>query len=193
MLSPGKLTPCESKVQAFTAIEEPTSIPELRSALWLLGYYGNFDPRAGTLMAPLTKLLSKESSLKPSMPQWGKEESESFQTLKANLTRHGLAVRHPDWTQEFIVHTDFSGKGIGAILAQIDPATGEEYVICCASRTLNKHERNYASIDGEILGVVWALRLFRLYLHGRKFRVVTDHKPIVWLQHNYELSAKHIR
>ena len=113
---------------------------------------------AGTLMAPLTKLLSKESSLKPFMPPWGEDESAAFQTLKSNLTRHGLAVRHPNWDQEFIVHTDFSGKDLGAILAQIDTKTGDEYVVYCASRTLNKHERNYAGIDREILDVVWALR-----------------------------------
>ena len=62
-----------------------------------------------------------------------------------------------------------------------------------SSRTLNAVERNSSSFMGEMLGVCWALRLFRGYLYGAPFDVYTDHKPLVWLQHNYKLTSKHAR
>jgi hypothetical protein len=74
-----------------------------------------------------------------------------------------------------------------------DDDNGKEYVVNCISRTLNSAERNYSSFQGEMLGVCWALRMFRGYLYGVPFDVYTDHKPLVWLQHNYQLSGKHAR
>jgi hypothetical protein len=70
---------------------------------------------------------------------------------------------------------------------------GHEYIVACISRSLNKHEANYSSYEGEMLAAVWAIKTFRPYLLGVKFDVITYHSPLQWLMSNLELTGKHAR
>ena len=66
-------------------------------------------------------------------------------------------------------------------------------MVACISRSLNIHERNYASYKGEMLGMVWAVKTFRPWLHGTHFTVVTDHRPLLWLIRTKELTGQYAR
>ena len=92
--------------------------------------------------------------------------------------------------KQLILHTDWSKGGIGAVLGQLDDE-GREYMCACASRSLNVHERNYTPWKGELLAVVWAIKHFRVYLHGVHFEVVTDHKPLLWLLSQQDPEGQH--
>ncbi len=81
---------------------------------------------------------------------------------------------------------------MGAVLGQVDD-DGNEYMVACISRSNNKHELNYASYTGELLCVVWAVKTLRPMLHGRKFTVVTDHRPLTWLMTAKDLTGKYAR
>lgn len=80
--------------------------------------------------------------------------------------------------------TDASNNALGAVLSQ------ESIPICYASRTVNNHERNYFTIEKELLASVWALKYFRRYIYGRKFLVQTGHQPLKWLYSIKESNTK---
>eukprot|EP00873_Tetraselmis_striata_P022088 jgi/Tetstr1/442352/TSEL_003184.t1 len=94
---------------------------------------------------------------------------------------------NPDWSR-FIMHTDFSGAGLGAVLAHEDE--GREYVVEFASRTCQGMEPNYASYEGECLAMLYGTSKFRYYLFGRQFVVVTYHWPLEWLKNTAQLRGK---
>ena len=79
-------------------------------------------------------------------------------------------LAYPDFEHSFILETDASGAGLGAVLAQ--KVNG---IVSFASRTLQPHEKNYGVTELEALGVVWAAKHFRPYLYGHQCDVFTDH------------------
>ena len=85
---------------------------------------------------------------------------------------------HPQFDREFILQTDASHYGLGAVLSQVDD-NGFEKVIAFASRTLSDRERKYSTTEKEPL--VYVMNHFRIYLLGRKFTVITDHNTLRWL------------
>ena len=179
-LQPGRLTPHEAKTKAIRELKTPTTVSELRAVYGLLSYYRCFDPLFAQIENPLHALMGGggPTNFKAA---WTTDCDIAYQKLKDNLCRDGLAVRNPDITKEYILHTDWSKFGIGAVLAQKDD-NGHEYMIACISRSLNKHERNYPSFEGEMLAVVWAIKSFRHYLEGEHFKVITDHAPLTYLR-----------
>ena len=88
-------------------------------------------------------------------------------------------LKYPDFTQEFIVTTDASDYAIGAVLSQ--GTVGQDRPIAYASRVLSRAEQNYSTTEKELLAIVWAVKHFRPYVYGTKFKIITDHKPLIWL------------
>jgi hypothetical protein len=104
------------------------------------------------------------------MEWWG---LGSFQHTQGKLLEFPI-LRRPNFNKVFILHTDWSALGIGAIIGQLDEES-KKYVIAYASWSNNKVESNYSSYEGECLVVVWAVIHFRPYLCGTNFTLYTDH------------------
>jgi hypothetical protein len=123
----------------------------------------------------------------------GEKQEKSFETLKEKLTTAPV-LKYPDYNKEFILLIDASKIAIGAILSQKDEE-GKEHPIAYDSKTLNKNEQNYDTTHLEALAIIWALKKFRHYLHGRKFKIITDHHALVWILNSDKstTSAKFIR
>jgi transposase InsO family protein len=97
-------------------------------------------------------------------------------------------LRHPDFTKKFILQTDASGYGLGAVLSQI--FEDGEHPIAYASRTLEDRETRHAVIEKEALAICWGIHHFRHYLTGKKFMVQTDHQPLIALRRIKDLNMR---
>ncbi|CAM6125100.1 unnamed protein product [Calypogeia fissa] len=172
-----------SKVVSILEMSKPTDVSTLRSFIGLCNYYRIYVQDFSTIAHPLYALLKKDVTW-----AWSEETQVAFDTLKERLSDYPV-LRRPDFNQVFILHTDWSALGIGAVLGQPD-GEGHEYVIAYASRSNNKAESNYSSYEGECLAVVWAIIHFRPYLYGTKFLLYTDHQPLKWLMTNDKLTGK---
>lgn len=84
---------------------------------------------------------------------------------------------HPDLKHPFVVYTDSSDTGLGAVLTQWK-GTIQEEVITYVSRALNKAEIHYSTTEKECLNVVWALERWQHYLEPKLFTIVTDQKGV---------------
>jgi len=171
--------PDPGKVIAIKAHPAPINLTELRQFLGLASYYRKFIEGFGKIAAPLNQLLKKEIEY-----QWNEECQQAFEELKQRLTTAPI-LGHPDFSKPFIVMTDASKNGLGAILTQKDEFN-REVVIRYASRATTGTERNYAATQLEQLGVVWAVKYFRKYLLGQPFQIYTDHQAITRLMSTKE-------
>ena len=86
---------------------------------------------------------------------------------------------------DLVLQTDASGVGVGATILQLNE-NGFLQPIAYASRILNKAEQNYPQIERELLGVVFGVPKFRLFVLGRKFLLQTDHKPLTKICNEHE-------
>ncbi len=107
---------------------------------------------------------------------WGSEQDSSFKDLKHALT-HAPVLVFPNFDDPFVIFTDTSGVGLGAVLMQTDGA-GKQHVIVFASHALTVAEKNYSVTHLEILVMVWVLKHLWDIIMGYKITVYTDHSPI---------------
>lgn len=139
----------------------------------LVNYYRRFIKDFAKIVIPLYNLLKANVKF-----VWDDLCQAAFDRLKQTLLSYPI-LRQPNFKHPFIVYTDASGYSIGAILAQC--VNDEDYVCQYSSRTLIKHEINYSISEKECLGVIFALKTFRVYLIGTEFTIVTDHSALAWL------------
>jgi transposase InsO family protein len=121
---------------------------------------------------------------------WGPEQEEAFNTMKKRLTAAPI-LAYPNEQDSFVLDTDASNTGIGAVLSQVQD--GQERVIAYASRVLTKAERNYCVTRRELLAIVVFVRQFHHYLVGRRFLLRTDHAALYWLFGTKELEGQPAR
>ncbi|GBC04999.1 hypothetical protein RclHR1_00060012 [Rhizophagus clarus] len=152
-------------------------------------------------MIPLIKLVKKEEAIgkcnarghKKSCRkvEWKKEYEETFELLKEKLMNYPI-LQHPNFEKEYILMTDISGYGLGAVLAQLNEEN-KEIVIAYASKTLNETQMKYGITELECLAVIWAVQHFHKFLAGRKFRVVTDYAALKGLMNTKVTKGKRAR
>ncbi|EXX70442.1 enzymatic polyprotein, putative [Rhizophagus irregularis DAOM 181602=DAOM 197198] len=165
------IKPNSKKVETISKIKEPQTLTELRSFLGLCSYYRRFIKDFSKRTKPLYKLLEKDVPY-----EWTNEQQDTFEWLKQCLTESPI-LSHPNFEKEFILITDASADGLGAILAQKNDKD-KEVVIVYASRSTNKTERNYSITDLECLAIVYGVEYFHKFLINKRFKIITDHAAL---------------
>lgn len=164
------IRPNQDKIETIKNWPLPATEKEVRQFLGILGYYRRFVKDFAKLVKPLTSLLRKDNEIEITP-----EVETCFERCKQVLMRDPVLI-HPDYEKEFILTTDASDFAIGAVISQ--GPIGKDRPVAYASRTLNRTEENYSTTEKEFLAMYWAVKQFRHYLWGKKFKLVTDHQPL---------------
>ncbi|KAJ9516908.1 hypothetical protein QJQ45_027301 [Haematococcus lacustris] len=176
-----------AKVAAVETWPVPTTVHDVRSFLGLANFYRRFIKNFSDIAAPLTALTQADGHDKQGKVTWTSTQQSAFDALKHALTTAPVPIA-PDPTQPYTLRCDASGIGIGAVLTQ---GTGPaERVVAYHSRKLLPTERNYPTHEQELLSLVEALKVWRHYLLGVNFTLLTDNWANKHLQTQPRLDSK---
>lgn len=195
-------------IEAVQALKHkrPQTVGEVRQLLGFLSYYRTYVQDFSRIAKPLYDLLQVKPDTPPSQPtrgrakspqqssrapvHWNKEHQEILERLIDMLTQPPV-LAYPDFTRPFILHTDASQKGLGAVLYQNQD--DKMRVIGYGSRTLTPAEQNYHLHSGklEFLALKWAVcDKFKDYLfYAPHFTIFTDNNPLTYVLSTAKLNA----
>lgn len=169
-----------SKIQAIVSWPIPKNIRELRGFLGLSGYYRKFIKNYAHLAGPLTDQLKADKF------GWTDDASRAFEALKQALAAAPV-LRMPDFSAPFVIETDASGYGLGAVLLQHD------HLIAYFSKVLGQRNRLKSIYEKELMAIVLAVQKWRHYLIGHPFLIRTDQQSLKHLLEQREVGADYQR
>ena len=171
----GQLTTQMDKVKRVKNAEVPRNKTQVRSLLGVVGYYRKFVDNLASLTAPLSDLTKNG---KPDTVQWSDDLQKRFEEIKSKLC-NAPVLKLPDFEKDFVLRTDASDTGLGAVLLQ---KHGEMmFLIAYASKKLAGAPKSYATVEKECMAIVWTIDKFSCYMYGRSFTLQTDHHPLTYL------------
>ncbi|GBM85033.1 Transposon Tf2-6 polyprotein [Araneus ventricosus] len=157
----------ETKLEPILSTSKPEDRQSLHRYLGMINYLSKFLPNLSTLIAPLRELIKNNT-----VWLWDPSYDKIIDQVKEQLTKSPvLAFFDPRIESEIVV--DASLFGLGAVLHQ----RGKP--IAFVSSTLTPTQRNYVHIEKELLSVVYGCKKFHQYVYGTKFKIYSDHKPLI--------------
>ena len=176
------------KVAAILNYERPKTTTEIKRFMGMCSWYRRFIKNFSSLVSPINDLLKGKKKGQPI--KWTDTAEDAFVKVKELLVSAPILVQ-PDFNEKFTIQSDASNTGLGGILTQV--IDGEERVIAYASRSLSRAERNYATLEKELLGVLFCIDKFKQYIEGVRFNVITDNYSLLWLNNLKNPSGKLVR
>ena len=193
-VSKKEVLPSKKNLEAIAECPPPDTYTKVKSFVGLVGHYRHFIKGFANIATPLYDLTSGENKDKKSehldLPP---EAHEAFGRLKAACLQAHI-ISFPDFSKPFLLETDTSGKGLGAVLSQ-KQSDGQYHPIAYASRIMNETEQRYHSNKQEFLALKWAVtEQFHEYLspYGKnrnEFVVRTDNNPLTYIFSTANLDA----
>ena len=186
VITPKGLKTTARLVSAVEEFQQPTNAKQTRQFLGLCSFYRRFIPGFAKIAKPLHQLT------RVGIPfSWTVERQRAFVMLKKKLCEAPV-LAYPSFDKDFVLETDASTDGIGAVLSQRQEDSCM-HPVAFASRSLSPAERNYGITDLETLAVVWAVSHFRCYLYGHAVTIYTDHSAVRAVLENPNSSGRHAR
>ena len=164
----------------------PRSVHDVRRFLGLSSYYRKFIRDFAKIARPLHQLTCKNTQF-----IWTPACQSAFEGLKEHLTTPPV-LAYPCFQRDFVLETDASIDGIGAVLGQYQDDENL-HPVSYASRALSQSERNCGITELETLAVVWAISHFRHFLYGKLVTVFTDHTAVKAVLETPNPTGKHAR
>jgi hypothetical protein len=157
-----------NKIQDILQWKTPTTVTHLRGFLGLTGYYRRFVKGYASICRPLHEALKKNAF------KWGQEQEQAFQQLKIIMTTQPVLAL-PDFSLPFVLETDASGVGLGAVLMQ------KGQPLAFFSKTLGIKAQAQSIYEKEAVAILEALKKWRQYLVGNKLFIRTDQQSLKFL------------
>jgi hypothetical protein len=163
----GKILPDPLKIDMLLRTPEPNSRQDLRAFLGLLQFYRDMLPH----LAHTAHLLYAATSDNFQF-QWTGTLARAFKLTKTMLIK-SIMNNNLEGPEDIQVFVDASKYAVCVVVMQ------KKRIITCASKVLSPSQRRWATIERELYAIAWGLKKMRFYLHGVKFQLYTDHKPLV--------------
>jgi len=175
VLSDGSMGLLESNLEKIKQAPRPKTKKEVRAFLGLTGYYRQYIANYASIAAPLSDLTKRGQ---PNKVRWEDPQEAAYSSLKSLLPNQPILRLH-DHSRPYVLRTDASDTGIGAVLLQ--EWDGELFPVSYASKKLSSSEMRYSAMEKECLAAVWAVKKFCNYVYNTQFILQTDHQPLAYL------------
>ena len=170
-VSAAGVEPLIRHVSAIQDFSPPNSVLQLQRFLGMINFYRRFLPNIAKTLKPLTTALKGS----PKLFVWSKSMNAAFSAAKQALIR-ATRLNHPNPSAELSLAVDASDTHVGAVLQQYQNRVWSP--LSFYSKQLDSTQSKYSAFDREMLATYLAIRHFRYMLEGRKFHILTDHKPL---------------
>lgn len=187
----GTLKPSENRISALINFPFPGDLKSLERFMGMATYFCKFVPHYSSLAEPLLAMklhLLRISGRKinPIIDFWSQEAKNSFSSIKSAIQNAVLVLPSPE--ERLILRTDASDNSVAAVLQ-----TESGQPVSFLSRVLTKAEAKYDIVEKEALAVYWGIVRSKMFLLGREFSVISDHKPLQYLFASHNASPKLLR
>ena len=178
--------PSRDNLKAIAKYPEPTTYTAIKGFVGLVRHYRHFIKNFAQIAYPLYEYMCGESAKKERVVL-SEAARYAFQQLK-KAVMSALVLAYPDPSKEYLLETDASKLGLGAVLSH-KQSDGRYHPIAFGSRALHGAEVNYHSTKLEFLAMKWSIEHFQTYLLGHSFKVCTDNNPLTYFLTSPNMDA----